>query len=432
MDISLPTIDEIESHINYWISYLQHYNINLNNLDKKYFSVLAIGTKRDQLKPSETKQRLERVEEIFQAKRQKQLISDWMIVSGKKKQQISALMTKINHFSREIVNNQSSFLPWTIRDIASSIESTINPPPTASSPSSSFAPLGTTMNNDLRFILTLDEIKQIPSLERFLQQPGDLELGLLLLHSIGAIVYQPQTQTVITNPTILIKMMASFVCPQTHLVIMFGETTTLRSIPKDGIFSIDEVYERVVGVLNKLGYSYSTDSNNSNNNNNNSTTTPTTTQISSTGIKQENQLIKAMEQFGFFYCLDEDEKKIYIKNRNDSSSITNDKNTSGGLDQYYLFPSLRENTGTFYLHQVRSSSPSHHFTLVVRYQRSPSNNITTTTTATKKNNFIPPYIFFHLQVCLRKQRDKVSEMWGNGMKLRSESNEAILLRSNQV
>ncbi len=437
--ISLPTLEEIESHINYWISYLQHHNIDLDNLDKKHFSVLAIGTKRDQLKSSEKKLRIERVEEIFKEKKQRKLISDWMIVSGKKKQQISDLMMKISHYSQEIVNNQSSFLPSSVGFVAASIQLLISSPSSLpSSIANNFLDLKHRINpnnnnNDQnnRFIFSVDDIKQIPSL---LEQPaGDIELALLLLHSIGAIVYQPQTQIVITNPTILIKMMASFVCPRNHLTIMFGETTALRSIPKDAIFSFDEVYERVVGVLNKLGYNYSI------NNNNNSTTTTIgttgTTKLSPIAIEQLDQLIKTMEQFGFFYCLDEDEKEIYIQNRTshrNSNSNSKQKISSSMIaDRYYLFPSLRD-SGTFQLHQVRSSS--RHFTLVVRYQRSLSRPTPTTitTTPTTENNFIPPYIFFHLQVCLRKQRDKESEMWGNGMKLRSGSNEAIILRSNKV
>ncbi len=151
------------------------------------------------------------------------------------------MIERIQHYGEQIVNSESLFLPTTAAQIATIIQET---------QTQQLFPL----------LLSKQELEQNPSIQA-LNKNNDLriELALSLLHNIGTLVYQPTTQMICLQPQILIKMMASFICPNEHLSILFGEEVPTITLPRDAIFRYSDLAIRVKRILQLSSESNSND-----------------------------------------------------------------------------------------------------------------------------------------------------------------------------
>ncbi len=145
-----------------------------------------------------------------------------------------------------------------------------------------------------------------------------------------------------------------------------------------------------------------------------------------------DKLIGMVQGLAFYYELNKEEANFYLseqqqnnnnnnKNNNNNQNNRNNNNQEGS-ERYYLFPSLRPSEGQFRLHQIASNHPHPHYTLAVRY----CNN------SKSGKQFIPPYIFYQLQVITREYHASTDQIYGNGVKLHHNSTDAWIVRSTRV
>ncbi len=155
-----------------------------------------------------------------------------------------------------------------------------------------------------------------------------------------------------------------------------------------------------------------------------------------------------MENFSFYYSLNEEEQQDYNHYStstpnttstatatsgidSDNSSNNNSSNTSNSnTDKYYLFPSLRPSDGSFCLPSIDNNYP--HYTLAVRYTRRRTTIPPVTIFSTNDELFIPSYVFSRLQVMTRKYHARKNQIYSNGMKLHREGNDAWILPNIHV
>ncbi len=335
----------------------------------------------------------------------KQLVHDYVIVSGKKVEGIQELISKIEQFGKKIVQSISILsLPMSVQTTAKAIQQHLLSPSSSSFTSAS-----------QQLILSVEEFVQLPTIQPLNYHNGNedevgIEESLLLLHNMGTLVYHQSTKMICLQPIVLIKMVASFIAKtEDHQRYLFGEKD--ESIPSDAIFPHSKLQPRVKKILQRYYKS-----SNSNNNSDNSNTL--NNKISD---DQVNRLITLMEKFGLYYSLNTAEQRLYLGKKDGNYNENNNNNDNS--QKYYLFPSLRPSNGQFFLPTIQENHPNPHFTLAVRYTNSKKQ---------QRKRYIPSYLFFELQVRTRKYHDKKNQIYGNGMKLNRDSTDAWILPNHPV
>ncbi len=212
-------------------------------------------------------------------------------------------------------------------------------------------------------------------------------------------------------------MMASFICPNEHLSILFGEKVSTTTLPSDAIFGYSDLAIRVKRILQLYYQGNSND-------------------------REVDKMIRMMESLSFYYQLNDEEQQLY-KPDTDNNSNTTTSNPPATIpattrsEKYYLFPSFRPSNGQFTLPTIDKDYPYPHYTLAVRYSRTTSTTNSNTTSnisgsSSPTSLFIPPYIFSQLQVLTRRYHAKKNQIYSNGMKLFKDSNEAWILPNTHV
>ncbi len=486
VDIAKKDVNDIQKSLEYWIYYLQQYNITLES----EVAIIAVGSQKDKLSElfdsnissnnsnsnsspsSSAKQkqlfkqqliaeRLEEVEHIFATLKQKRLITDSIIVSGKKLKGVDKLIVKIQEYGQEIVNQKSLLIPKSVDSTAKIIQQFLaNPTNYTASPSSA---------TSYRLLLSLEEFKKLDPFQSL--SSAKIDIVLQLLHNVGLLVLSTATTTnnnnnnnnsnkkrstrimeglICLQPTLLIKMMASFISKENHLTLLFGDKEYMNTLPEDAIFPYSALSKRVKGILElyyneKLQRNSNSNSNDSTPKNNRkmsttTTTTTTITNISKTTISDEevDRWISMMENFSFYYRLNKEERLLYPQNSNSNNNNDSDNNNNNDnknnhkntRDDYYLFPSLRPSNGRFCLHSIAKNDEDPHYTLAVRYTRRSGYSINEENGV--NHQFIPPYIFSQLQVVSRKYHDRYNQIYSNAMKLHKDSNDAWILPNIHV
>ncbi len=121
-------MQEIDGRIEYWLDYLRRYIITLNKIAKFKLAIILVGTQKDKLpllfshhplleQQRLVKQRMNDIQLLFS--KYQQLISDAIIVSGKKIEGIEALIHKIQEHSAKIIHSRQLLLPTTVVSIIS-------------------------------------------------------------------------------------------------------------------------------------------------------------------------------------------------------------------------------------------------------------------------------------------------------------------------
>ncbi len=270
VDIS-KAFPEVQSSISFWLSYLKQYNISLrpNNTDPNNnhnsknnprISIIFVGTQRDKIyseyshlpEQEQTivvQNRIDEIESLSNDYIAKGLISDYSIVSGKKIQGIEGLIKRIDFFGNQIVKSEALLLPEAVGKIAELLKKLQNRSNNDNNNNNN-----NNSNQSLPLLVSRQQLEQHPDIKPFVYQdpkaPG-IELALTLLKNVGEIVYQPTTQMICLKPQLLIKMMASFVCPELHLAMLFGEKMGISRIPKDAIFHYSDLEFRVKQIVQR-------------------------------------------------------------------------------------------------------------------------------------------------------------------------------------